>query len=43
MDNTVDDVMIVCKAKNHRNFTKAFAGSAKLHVISSDIRMTSVS
>jgi hypothetical protein len=43
MDNTVDDVMIVCKTRNHQNFAKAFAGSAKLHVISNDIHMTSAS
>ena len=43
MDNTVDDVMIVYKTKNHQNFIKEFTGSAKLRVISSDTHMTNIS
>ena len=43
MDNTVDDVMIICKTRNHQNSVKAFAGFAKLHVISSDIHMMNAS
>ncbi|CUR52306.1 protein of unknown function [Nitrosotalea devaniterrae] len=43
MDNTVNDVMISCKTRIRQNFAKAFAGSAKPHVTSNDIRMKSVS
>ena len=33
MDNTVDDVMIVCKTRNHQNFAKVFAGFVKTTAI----------
>lgn len=43
MANTVFDVMILCKTKNHPSFAKVFVGSAKLLVILTDTHMKSAS